>query len=41
MPVETREIPELLFWFLISGIAIYVTSKILGKVNEQIANVFT
>jgi len=41
MSVETREIPALLFWFLVSGIAIYVTSKLIGKVSSQIENVFT
>jgi len=40
MAVETKEIPALVFWFLISGIAIYATSKVLGKVNEKIHDVF-
>jgi len=41
MPVEPNEIPKLLFWFLVSGIAIYATSKALSKVNAQIAAVFS
>ena len=40
MALETREIPKLLFWFLISGIAIYITSKAIGKVGEEISAVF-
>jgi len=40
MPLETREIPSLIFWFFVSGVAIYATSKVLGKVNEKIHTVF-
>ncbi len=40
MAIEPKEIIPLIFWFLISGIAIYATSKVLGKVNEKIHTVF-
>jgi len=35
--LEPQEIPPLLFWFLVSGIAIYATSKALGKVSEKVS----
>ena len=40
MALEPKEIPALLFWFLLSGIAIYATTKALGKVSQQIEKTF-
>ncbi len=40
MTLEGKEVLPLLFWFLISGVAIYATSKALGKVGEQIENIW-
>ena len=37
MAVETKEVIPLIFWFLVSGIAIYATSKALGKVSEKVS----
>ena len=40
MALEAREIPKILFYFLLSGIAIYVTAQIVGKVKDEITNTF-
>ena len=40
MAIEGKELPALIFWFLVSGIAIYATSKALGKVSEKIGDIF-
>lgn len=37
--LEAKEIPSLLFYFLLSGIAIYVTSKLVGQVSKKIGEV--
>ena len=39
MALEAREIPTLLFWFLLSGVAIYITAQIVGKVKDEITKV--
>ena len=40
MGLEGREVFPLLFWFLVSGVAIYATSKALGKVSQQIESIW-
>jgi len=40
MALEGKEILPLLFWFLVSGVAIYATSKALGKVSQTIDNIW-
>ncbi len=40
MALKAEEIPELLFWFLLSGVAIYATSLVVGKVGEKIKLIF-
>ena len=38
--LETREIPKLIFWVFLAGVAFIVAAKITGKVGEQISAVF-
>lgn len=40
MAVEGREVIPLIFWFFLSGVAIWATAKVLGKVNEKINTTF-
>jgi len=40
MALETREIPVLIFWIVLLGLSVYVTSKVIGKVGEQVGTVF-
>jgi len=40
MALETREIPSLLFWILLAGVAYIVAAKITGEVSKQITAVF-
>jgi len=37
MAIEGREVFPLLFWFLVSGISIYATSRALGKVSDKVS----
>jgi len=40
MALETNEIPKLLFWIFLAGVAYIVVAKITGKVGDQISAVF-
>ena len=40
MTLETREIPKLLFYVFLAGVAYLIAAKITGKVGEQISEVF-
>ena len=39
MAIEPSEIPKILFLFFLSGVAIYITAEIIGKVKNEITNV--
>jgi len=40
MALETREIPALLFWILLAGVAYIVAAKITGEVGNLVNAVF-
>jgi len=40
MVLETREIPALIFWIAILGLSVYVTSKVIKQVGEEVSKVF-
>ena len=36
MAIETHEIPKLIFWIFLAGVAFVITAKITGEVSKQI-----
>lgn len=40
MTLETKEIPKLLFWVFLAGVAFVITAKITEKVIGQVSAVF-
>jgi len=40
MALETSEIPKLIFWIFLAGIAFVVAAKITGKVGQEVSAVF-
>ena len=40
MVLEVNKIPALVFWVFILGVTVYAGSKIIGKVKENVSEVF-
>ena len=41
MAIENSKIPALFFWLVVLGITVYTGSKVIGKVKENVSEVFT
>jgi len=39
MALEAKEIPSLIFWFLVVGIGFYVAAKATEKVSERVSEI--
>lgn len=37
MAVEPREIPALIFWIFVAGLAFFAAAKATGKVSERVS----
>jgi len=40
MTLETSEIPKLLFWIFLAGVAFVIAAKMTGEASKQVSAVF-